>query len=87
MRFSDAKTSLDLSRSLMADFSPSKGRAWRRAVDQRVYITQLNIKHYRTKLITESDPAKRETLQRLLAEEKAKLAALNDPPGEQKPKA
>ncbi len=56
-------------------------------MDQRVYIAQLNIEHYRRKLTTERDPAKRETLQRLLAEEKVKLTALNDPPGEQKPRA
>jgi hypothetical protein len=57
------------------------------SVDQRLYITQLNIEHYRTKLATEADPAKREMLQRLLDEEKAKLAALNDPPVEQNPRA
>jgi hypothetical protein len=47
----------------------------------------LNIEHFRTKLATEGDPAKREMLERLLAEENAKLAALNEPPGEQKPRA
>ena len=49
-------------------------------------IAQLNIAHYRKKLATETDQAKRETLRRLLAEEEAKLAALNKSPGEQKPK-
>ncbi len=52
-------------------------------MDQRVYIAQLSIKHYRKKLADEADQAKRETLQRLLVDEEAKLAALNDPPGEQ----
>jgi hypothetical protein len=56
-------------------------------MDQRLYVIQLNIEHYRTKLASEGDPAKREMLQRLLAEEKAKLAAVNDPPSEQKPRA
>jgi hypothetical protein len=55
-------------------------------VDQRVYVIQLNIEHYQTKLTTEADPAKRDMLQRLLAEEKAKLA-LNNLPAEQKPRA
>jgi hypothetical protein len=44
-------------------------------VDQRVYIAQLNVEHYRTNLATEGDPAKRKMLQRLLAEEQAKLTA------------
>ena len=50
-------------------------------------IAQLNIAHYRKKLATETDQAKRETLQRLLTEEEAKLAALNHPPDKQKPTA
>lgn len=49
-----------------------------RAVDKT--IARLNIKHYREKLATEQDEAKRQTLLRLLTEEEAKLAALNDPP-------
>jgi hypothetical protein len=71
----------------MADFHRPKAEGGGAPVDQGVFITQLNIEHYRTKLATEADPAKREMLQRLLAEEKAKLAALNDPPGAQKPRA
>ncbi len=55
-----------------------------RAVDKA--IAELNIAHYRKKLATETDQAKRETLMRLLAEEEAKLAALNKSSGEQKPK-
>lgn len=50
-------------------------------------IAQLNIAHYRQKLTTEQNASKRQMLLRLLAEEEAKLAALNDPPGEQKPRA
>jgi len=44
-------------------------------------IAQLNIAHYRQKLETETDPTTRHTLFRLLAEEEAKLAALNAAPG------
>ncbi len=43
-------------------------------------VARLNIEHYRKLLATETDEKKRETLCRLLAEEEAKLAALNDPP-------
>lgn len=50
-------------------------------------IARLNIAHFREKLATEQDPKSRQTLLRLLAEEEAKLAALNDPPNERKPKA
>ena len=44
------------------------------AIDKAV--AQLNIEHYRKLLSTETDPAKRATLRRLLVEEEAKLAAL-----------
>ena len=37
------------------------------------FIERQNITHYLDLLKSESDPAKRETLQKLLAEEKAKL--------------
>jgi len=44
-------------------------------------IARLNIKHFRKLLTQETDGTKRETLRRLLAEEKAKLAAVEgDPP-------
>ena len=43
-------------------------------------IARLNISHYKMKLVTEQDQAKRQILRRLLAEEEAKLAALEDPP-------
>ena len=42
-------------------------------------IAHLNISHYKMKLVTEQDEAKRQILRRLLAEEEAKLAALDDP--------
>ena len=43
-------------------------------------IARLNISHYKIRLVTEQDEAKRQILLRLLAEEQAKLAALEDPP-------
>jgi len=43
-------------------------------------IARLNISHYKMKLVTEQDEAKQQILLRLLAEEQAKLAALEDPP-------
>jgi len=54
------------------------------AMDQRVLIAQLNIEHYRNKLATEQDGATRRTINCLLAEEEAKLAALNDPRKDEK---
>jgi hypothetical protein len=44
-------------------------------MDQRIVIAQLNIEHYRRKLATEADAAKRLTL--LRAKEEARLAELN----------
>jgi hypothetical protein len=55
-------------------------------MDQRIFITQLNIEHYRQKLLTEQVEERRQQIARLLAEEEAKLAALTDPPGEEKDK-
>ena len=43
-----------------------------RATDRTV--AHLNIEHYRRLLATETDEMRRRTLQRLLAEEEAKLA-------------
>ena len=43
-------------------------------------IARLNISHYKMKLVTEKDEAKRQILLRLLTEEEAKLAVLDDPP-------
>jgi hypothetical protein len=43
-------------------------------------VARLNIEHYRKLLAKETDQTKRETLDRLLAEEEAKMAALTDMP-------
>jgi hypothetical protein len=45
-------------------------------------IIELNIKHYRRLLESETDAAKRGTIARLLTEEEAKLVKLIDPPKE-----
>jgi hypothetical protein len=37
-------------------------------------VADLNIEHFRKLLAVETDPAKRQTIARLLAEEEAKLA-------------
>lgn len=37
-------------------------------------VADLNIAHFRKLLSAETDPAKRQTIERLLAEEEAKLA-------------
>ena len=39
-------------------------------------IIELNIRHFRELLETEQDPAKRDTIERLLAEQEQMLAAL-----------
>ncbi len=52
-------------------------------MDRRVLIAQLNIEHYRRKLASERDDAKRRAISDLLAEEEARLATLanSDPSG------
>ena len=40
-------------------------------------IIELNIRHYRDLLKSETDPSKRQTILQLLAEEEAKLAKLS----------
>jgi hypothetical protein len=55
-------------------------------MDQRIFITQLNIEHYRQKLLTEQDEGTRRRIVQLLAEEEAKLAALTGLPGKKKDK-
>jgi hypothetical protein len=50
----------------------SSERKQRRAMDKTV--ADLNIEHFRKLLAVETDPAKRQTIERLLAEEEAKLA-------------
>jgi hypothetical protein len=48
------------------------------------FIARANIAHYRERLTTEADDKERQMLMRLLAEEEAKLAALeNHPPKKQ----
>jgi hypothetical protein len=47
-------------------------------------VARLNIEHYRKLLASETDEGKRKTLLQLLAEEEAKLAALEAPPPERK---
>ena len=44
-------------------------------------VAELNIEHYRKLLVTETEPSKRATVERLLAEEEAKLAALTNKGG------
>jgi hypothetical protein len=48
--------------------------AWIGFMDRR--IAELNIEHLQKKLAEESDPSVRETMQRLLEEERAKLMKL-----------
>ncbi len=50
------------------------------AVDQRIFVTKLNIEHYRRKLLTERREEVRQRIAQLLAEEEAKLAALDPRP-------
>jgi hypothetical protein len=48
-------------------------------------VARLNVEHFRRLITKETDETKRQTLLRLLAEEEAKLAALeNDRPKESK---
>jgi PAS domain-containing protein len=47
-------------------------------VDQRVFITKLNIEHFRGQLAREHDDAKRRIIIRLLAAEETKLAILSN---------
>jgi hypothetical protein len=47
-------------------------------------IARLNIEHYRRQLSDETDDGKRQTLQRLLAEEQEKLAQIMKRQQEQK---
>jgi PAS domain-containing protein len=45
-------------------------------MDQRIFIAQLNIEHYRRRLDGDLDDAHRRVIERLLGEEEAKLSAL-----------
>ncbi len=55
-------------------------------MDQRVYIAQLNIEHFRRRLLTEQDEATRQRITQLLAGEEAKLAALTGQPARNREK-
>ncbi len=44
-------------------------------------IVELNIEHCRKRLESEADPQKRRTIERLLKEEEARLAQLDQPTG------
>jgi len=47
-------------------------------------VADLNIAHFKKLLETETDPVKRETLQRLLAAEEARLAQANEKPADRR---
>jgi len=68
------------------DARGSEGRVFKslKGVPMDKTIARLNIEHFRKKLATEQDERKRLTILRLLVEEEAKLAALNDPPEAEK---
>jgi hypothetical protein len=48
-------------------------------------VARLNIEHYRKLLANETDETRRQMLARLLAEEEAKLARLENPSGQRRP--
>ncbi len=50
-------------------------------------VARLNIQHFRKILESETDPAKRQTIERLLAEEEAKLARAATPHPETRKRA
>jgi hypothetical protein len=50
-------------------------------------VANLNIEHFRKLLSTETDPVKRQTIERLLAEEEAKLARAQTPKEDSSDKA
>ena len=52
---------------------PAQGEV---AMDQCVYVAQMNIEHFRRKLLTEQDDKTRRQIIQLLAEEEAKLVTL-----------
>ena len=49
-------------------------------MDQCVYVAQMNIEHFRRKLLTEQDEKTRRQIVQLLAEEQAKLVTLTGAP-------
>jgi hypothetical protein len=48
-------------------------------------VARLNIEHFQRLLATEKDPSRRGTLERLLAEEEAKLSAIEKESGHREP--
>jgi hypothetical protein len=52
---------------------PAQGEV---VMDQCVYVAQMNIEHFRRKLLTEQDEKTRRQIIQLLAEEEAKLVTL-----------
>jgi len=51
----------------------------------RDYIRHENIKHFRRKLISETDPERRATLKKLLAEELARFTTNRNPSTDARP--
>jgi hypothetical protein len=49
-------------------------------------VARLNIEHYRKLLANETDETRRQILVRLLAEEEAKLASIENPTRKRNPK-
>ena len=66
----------------IGEAQPAGLRVWQFAGSDGVdrAIAQLNIEHFRRLLSEETDEAKRQLLLRLLAEEEAKLATLDNQP-------
>ncbi len=50
-------------------------------MDQGVYVAQMNIEHFRRKLLEEKNEMTRQQIVQLLAAEEAKLASLIQAPG------
>jgi hypothetical protein len=55
---------------------PSRPAQGEVVMDQCVYVAQMNIEHFRRKLLTEQDEKTRQQIIQLLAEEEAKLVTL-----------
>ncbi len=51
-------------------------------MDQRIFVARLNIEHFRRKLADETDGRMQQTLLNLLADEEAKLKALELSPND-----
>jgi len=66
-----------LNARLYVMYIPLRAREGRYVVERT--IARLNIEHFQKLLAKETDQTKRQTLVELIADEKAKLAALKDP--------